>query len=504
MKRVFALGFAALLFGVAGLAQISGSWYGKIYLLPSVYLDETKLTLTYSVAGFDITSESKFTGAGFVSQKFEISGALGPIEVSGTMGFDPSVPAYSYTDVSGSLSFAGLEITTKVFHGVYPYAVSYFEYNYSLIWEELCFWHDGPYYIMAEDGLVSDLIILMPMSLMLYTLEVTVEPISITVRFLDCCEGIEFYDFTLTLTDLSICCGISYDFELYFTKAGFDYAKFTVDNLFELCCGIAFGVTVEFGVDYKAVTPSFTWGGIEGCVTVWGDLQLKPHHEVGVEGWELFGYKVVCELADCNSITFGTAFLKWREVGWYVDEEDNWYKGDPWDYTGTPPPGWQYNAYDYTSEPKVAADLGLKDYYFVGVMFDDIDQDDMDEIIVDYYDITEFELLQFSFCGPACCGGNWTVDVKLYWAEFWYEYWVIDPVVDGEPTVTQVDAGSIYPTLFGLDRIVLEASVPLNDALTLGLGLSLFLFDVDETLYFLYFTNIPEPAELYVTWDFTF
>ena len=357
MKRALALTFAALLFGVAGLAQISGSWSGKIALLPEPGLSYTQLVLNTTVAGFEISSTSKFTSDGFKSQEFGISGTIGPVEVSGVMGFDAAAPAYAYTDLSTSLNFAGVDITGKAFHGVYPYGQTYFEKHYApLKWTDVC--------QTPETG----------STLMLYTVETSVEPISVSARFADCCEGIEFYDLTITLEDLSLCCGIAYDFEFYFTKAGFDYALVSIDPLFEPCCGISFGVDVKFTVNGKQVTPKFSWAGVEGCV--WGDAVQTGTQ---IAGWELYGYKIYCELAECYSLEFVTAF----------------------------------------NVSKV------------------------EDIIGDVFKPDEFEYIAIGACGPACCGGTWTLDVTVFFGG---------------------------GTLFDVTRYTVDTSLPVMDALTLGLS----------------------------------
>jgi hypothetical protein len=125
------------------------------------------------------------------------------------------------------------------------------------------------------------------------------------LRFEDCCCGNMFKDVTLTLSDLSLCCGITYDAELYFTKHGFQFLKFSADDLFSLCCDISLGIEVEFGVDYKRVTPKFTWAGITGCVNVYGDLQLGG---ANVGGLEIYGLKLRCDIGDCSWLEVLTAF----------------------------------------------------------------------------------------------------------------------------------------------------------------------------------------------------
>jgi|Deesub1362A_J573_1020465.scaffolds.fasta_scaffold16965_1 hypothetical protein len=387
MKRALALTFAALLFGVAGLAQISGSWSGTLTLLPPPITLSTDLSLTYTVADFDITGEFEFDDTGFTSAEFTVQGALGPFEVSGSLAFDPTVPAYSHGEFSSSLDFAGVAVEVSVVHGVYPYAEGeIWIYVPGVGWQTFSYFCPEP-----QTG----------STLMMYTFGAEVEPVDIQVRFLDCCEGIEFYDLYLTLSDLSLCCGVTYDFAFYFTKAGFEFVKFTLDPLFELCCGISVGIEVEYGVDYKSVSPKFKWGGIEGCVTVWGDLQLKEPEEVGVEGWEFWGYKVYCELAECTFIEFVHAF-------------------DP------------YNV----------------DLYYLGKAY---------KIDVFELDNDEDEYIKLGFCGPACCGGTWDVEVTIFQS-------------------TQ------QATLFGTTRILVGADVPIMQNLTLGFDWGYDLVD-DETSF---------------------
>ncbi len=308
MKRALAFAVVALFVGIAGLAQISGTWEGSIDLLPSPGFGYTALTLKYSVAGFDLTSYSKFESSGFTVQKFEIAGTVGPADVSGVMGFDPSVPAYAYTDISSTLSFGGVDITSKVFHGIYPYGKDYFEDTYDYTWTDIC--------SDAQTG----------SALMFYTLGISADPLSITAHFSDCCTGIEFYDLKVELSKISLCCGLTYDAEVYFTKVdGFKYAKFSIDNLFSLCCGISFSASVEFGVDYKSVSISPSWEGIEGCVTVYGDLKWSDNT---LSGWELKAWKIYCEFAECNKLTIVTAL----DPDWYNANVEDVFQDDEFEY----------------------------------------------------------------------------------------------------------------------------------------------------------------------------
>ncbi len=545
MKRALALTFAALLFGVAGLAQISGSFSGELTLLPAVALDSVTLSLVYSVAGFDITGTTEFDSTGWVNQKFELTGTFGPASVEGSMSFLPSGekvlkditysyvipkdyfapgdpatdftvtwhdekwavegPAYLSSSLSLSMDFAGVMLGLEITHEankMFTFELcDGFQYFYYDRWDydvqttsdsvtftatpgqkwidateccyakyfvtgdtelllakvtvkgvkdgkEVTYVIEGPFEVLSYDPednarynpdntiytgmwyftltqgaydyiywiIISELLdptkegwddvtdvvfdpadlslkILLP-SYMTYTFTAEVEPVSVEVVLDDVCTGIQFKEATITLTDLSLCCGITYDAELHFTKCeGFDYIKFSAD-LFELCCDISFGVDVTFGVDYKKVKPKFSWAGIEGCVTVWGDVQEKVG-EVGVEGWELYGYKIFCELAECYSLEFVTAF----NVSKVEDIIGDVFKGD------------------------------------------------------------EFEYISIGACGPACCGGTWTLDATIYFD----------------------NAGG----LFGISRFAVDTEVPIMDALTLS-----FSFESPDTIS--------------VGWEFTF
>ncbi|MGY4706393.1 glycogen-binding domain-containing protein [Candidatus Bipolaricaulota sp. J31] len=203
---------------------------------------------------------------------------------------------------------------------------------------------DGYAYGSNAVRLVGDL---MP-SYMRYTMTAEWGNFEGTLRFEDCCCGIVFKDLTLKASDLSLCCGLTYDAEFYFTKYGFRHVKFTADSLFELCCGIGVGLDVVFGVDYKRVTPKFSWGGITGCVDVYGDAQFGGNI---LSGFEVYGFKLRCELAKCNWIEILTAF-------------------------------------------DVAK---IEEIFQADIFFDN-----------------EFQYIKFGTCGPACCGGNWDLTLTAF------------------------------------------------------------------------------------------
>jgi len=565
MKRALALTFAALLFGVAGLAQISGSFSGEISLLPKLELDSIELEIGYTVAGFDIKGTSEFDSTGFISQEFSLTGVLGPVDVEGSMSFLPSGekvlkdisqaltldaatygfpadlkfsyqdekwaipgPAYLSSELDLSMDFAGITFGLNVKHEANK-VITFDEICPALDWFELTYDYDvqttsdtgtvtykalekdwqlgvvggccyskyfvtgdpevllakvtikgkkgtedvtytleGPFevaWVDADrlktdpthvllfnpavttpvDGLMwtvgwlydpdgtldltvasstyitdyymvllnkegwtsitaveydpKDLFIkfLLP-SYMTYTFTAENDIFGIEVIFDDVCTGMQFKEATITLTDLSLCCGITYDAELHFTKCeGFDYAKFSAD-LFEICCDISFGMDLEFGVDYKKVAPKFSWAGIENCITVWGDVQIDEELKHKITGWELYGFKVHCELAECTYIEFVEAF----------------------------------------------------------------DVAEVEKIIGDVFEAAkgENEYLKFGFCGPGCCGGTWSLDTSVFFS-------------------AEVD-----PTLFGITRFLVETEVPLMDALSVSLDFGYNVPDAEATLIF--------------------
>ncbi|MGB9861002.1 MAG: hypothetical protein ACPLRP_01585, partial [Candidatus Bipolaricaulaceae bacterium] len=139
---------------------------------------------------------------------------------------------------------------------------------------------------------------------MRYTLSAKVGNFEGTLRFEDCCCGIMFKDLTLKFKDLSLCCGITFTSELFFTKAGFRHLKLSMDNLFSPCCGITMGLDVEFGTAFKKVSPRFSWPGLSGCFAVYGDVRTSG---LSLQGIEIYGWKVRCDLAPCGYLEILTA-----------------------------------------------------------------------------------------------------------------------------------------------------------------------------------------------------
>jgi len=185
---------------------------------------------------------------------------------------------------------------------------------------------------------------------MRYSLSLELGNLTASLRFEDCCCGIMFKDLTLTLKNISLCCGISFTSELLFTKAGFQHLKLSADNLFSPCCGINVGLDVEFGAAFKKVSPRFSWAGITGCFTVYGDARVSGS---ALQGIEIYGWKLRCDLAPCGYLEVLTAF-------------------------------------------NVAK---IEEIFQADIFRDD-----------------EYEMVKLGFCGQGCCGGSWNLAITTFFS----------------------------------------------------------------------------------------
>jgi len=352
MKRALAVCtvLAVLGFGAFGIGTFSGKWETKIILLPAsnLGLDYTTLTINYSDFGWTFTSISKFDSTGFVYEKLGFTGPVGPITIKGNMWFDPTAPAYEAADLTTSLDFAGVTFGLTVRHWAASYAGNFFSNSDSTKpWYPDTVPCSGTY----SNGLQ-------------YIITAKVSPLSLKVRFVDCCSGTTLQDLSVTLSGLGLCCGITYDASLYFTKAGFQYVQFTAYNVIQLCCGISFDVRVRFGTSYKYVyiKPKFAGFG-EACFTVYGDADFGgltggTWNQVGgnaIEwaGIKIYGWAIECKIADCNSLKIVTAL----DPAWYNDNVEDVFKQN------------------------------------------------------------EFEYVKLSFCGAGCCGGQYTVGLSVFFQQ---------------------------------------------------------------------------------------
>ena len=337
MKRALALlaVFGVLAFGAPSFPGFSGKWDMSVSLLATPITLSSALTLTTNVAGFDVSGYFRFTGGGIDRVSFSSSGAVGPFSLKSGMYFNPSVPEYMGSYLSTSLDFAGLGIGFDVYHWDTDYNACFFD---QACWPFLK-WLDGDKPCTQTPGFG-----------MAYVLSTKVDPLAVKVIFADCCTGIEFYKSIITLKGLGICCGVSLDAELSFLKEkGFDYLELSGIEI-PLCCGVSLTATITFTVDAKTLETGLKFAGIgDTCFTVYGDAIKTGNAWTGID---IYGWKIKCQLGDCNYVEFLTAL-------------------------------------------NVSA---------------------IEDILGDiFYDACgEYEYVKMGFCGAGCCGGQYTADLSIY------------------------------------------------------------------------------------------
>ena len=278
MKRALAIMVALCTIGAVGFSQIAikGSWDAKYCFIGTPALTST-LALTYTVAGFDVTSTTGFTAAGLSTQAFKVVGLFGPFSITGNMTLDVASVAYSKSDLTTGFDFGGIAISFKAEHWAYPP-------------NTLPTWCPGQ----------------TPSAALRYTFTGTVAPVTVKAVFIDCCTGTAFSNLNVVLKGLGLCCGITYNIEFDFLKTGFNYVSFTGINI-PLCCGVSFDIGVKFTAAAKEliVTPKFAGIG-DACFTVWAMPVVEGAYLW--EGIRVDGFRIKCTLADCNYIEFVDVF----------------------------------------------------------------------------------------------------------------------------------------------------------------------------------------------------
>ncbi|MDD3747918.1 MAG: hypothetical protein PHY81_00235 [Candidatus Bipolaricaulis anaerobius] len=384
MKRALAIAVALCTIGVGafGLGDISGKWEGGLTIIEPLTITNNKLTLNYTDFGWTFTGVLDVGNDLF---NFILKGDLlpGVFSLTGKLVFDLTAPDYNSAEFTGEFIFAGLTIGTTIEHWSAD--------DLPTDWGDYC----------TQTPTVG---------MLLYTLSVEVAPISLELTLADCCTGTAFNSILVTMTEVELCCDVSFDLEMSFTKAGFNYVSFAADHLVDLCCGIYFGLEVELGVDYKQVTPKFG-----------GDLPIADCFDVGItvgtaattiENLTIDYVGLTCIINDCSNVLFGTSFTGKAKGTITIGDQTI-----------------------IIIAPNAPAAWGL-DYSFV-----------TDDIA--YF---EYETLQITQCGAGCCGLQWSAAIKAYWGNL-YDY------VEG--TWTKV------PSLFGLSRLAFETTIPVSEAFSL-------------------------------------
>lgn len=300
-----------ILLGLLGWAQFSGEWTALIRIVPSIKLEKCVLTLNYTVdRNWTIASISKFDETGLIDQSFSLTGGFGPLSITGGMAFNPTVadtvtvyypeicgsptdavtltpPAYKEAWVKTAFTLAGVELGVEFHHWAYPYYLK----------------------DVDKDGELEHYWPCCPPQTATYTL-ITLfakfPPFGLRIDIADCCTGLGFAEAVLSLTDVGLCCGLAYDAELYFTKAGFGYLETALE--LPLCCNISLEVATRFTVAHKQVRVTPKWNGMgQACFIVYGDL-VTGDSLLEIVGLEIYGYKLRCELSSCSYVELLTAF----------------------------------------------------------------------------------------------------------------------------------------------------------------------------------------------------
>jgi len=343
---------------VACLAAIttSGEFKAQMDILPDVGLKKAALTIAVAYDPWVFSSTSEFGPDGFTNQQFSLKGGLGPFEINGGMAFNPTndntiiisfptrcetqsasvplvPPSYKWSWFELSFTFVGFSLIGRIEHWAYPYIPEWAEDYYATYTWPCC---------EPEQT---------PASYMFFLFAAKATPFFLNMRFADCCFGISFSDLTLGFDDLSLCCGVALDLSFYFTKAGFQYALFEIQNVPFVCCGFALDFAVKFTTLGKEISIKPKWVGVGNiCVQVFGDVNMEGASVVGIE---IYGYKLRCELAPCHFVEFLTVL-----------------------------------------SPEVV--------------------DEVEEIIGDVFQNNELEYVKFGFCGQGCCGSAYSVNACIF------------------------------------------------------------------------------------------
>lgn len=276
-KGVVAL-VGLLAVAVGGWADFSGRWTGTLNVLPTLGLETSELELEYFVANWKFTSISGLTGSGFDSQILQAAGMWGVITTTAELEFDPTLPAYKHFRGTVSLPFGGVTFTGTIQHWVYPYYPS-----------TACV-QTGPAYLE-------------------YVWRVEFAPFTVTVEFADCCYGGYFKDLTVTFADISPCCDLSFSGTLTFSKAaGFEYLDIWLRGM-SFCPGcVSLDFQVRFTPEGKeiSVEPKLDFP-VDTCFTLYGDIDFELDRRI-LEAIVIQGFKIHCELTECNYLELKTAF----------------------------------------------------------------------------------------------------------------------------------------------------------------------------------------------------
>ena len=378
MGRRFPL-FILLLFPLVGLGQITGNWSVEFSLLPVVSFTSSVLDLSYSpVEQWTLTSQSDVLGSdGWIWQEFGVQGSFQPVDLEMTVLFGPKVPTFLYTLAEAHAQFSGLDLTAYSAY-VGPTVPGYaFTGGPSggMVLELATELEEISLTATLGVGARLEDLVITYTGVGTYTKTYPVDPFP---------GGLRFTYIKIDAEGIPFCCGITLDTSFVFTKEeGFESLELTAENLFQLCCDISIDASLAFTTDSKTVEVRPHWKGIEGCVSVYEDV---VYDQGTIDGFELYGWKVRCDFSECNSLEVLTAL-----------NPDVFYLSKAGELLVNPQP----------------VPVGAEHLFKGG----------------------EFEYVKISTCGAGCCGGDWLLDITVYFKE-------------------------TSGTLFGISRFLVESSIP--------------------------------------------
>ncbi|MEM3486286.1 MAG: hypothetical protein QXI12_11770 [Candidatus Methanomethyliaceae archaeon] len=378
MKRALAALMVLGLFGFAGFAQLSGS--ASLFLWTddlSTFSLYTDVSLSYTLNGWTLSTYNAFTEDGFTYSQFGIKGALGPLSLAGTLRFNPSgtdiADIVIRNDLKISVTFAGLDTGLWVFHDVVGPAGTFKLPSHRFGLRGV--YCDDTWAIVVTNAEAQT------SGVMVYYSWIKTEGFRMDIFFTDPSTGIEL-DTVMAEFMVPLCCGISAETEISFTKVqGLEWVKFKLKDL-SLCCGWSFDVDVLYGIASKQVTIKPKYKGLEGCVTLYGGWDYSGGGQF--TGISLHGFAVKCTLGDCSEFGALTAFAP---AYFWVDE----YALLGGNFPGMAS-GFLYRYYD-TVQPLPS----WWPSYYTGL-----------------FGTGETEVIWLKGCGAGCCGGKYSYEIDVF------------------------------------------------------------------------------------------
>lgn len=142
---------------------------------------------------------------------------------------------------------------------------------------------------------------------MKYTFATYSPPLRLEAVFDDVGTGIQFAEASITLEDVSPCCGMRVQAELTISKCwGFESLEITLKDAFLSCCGLDFDITVRFTPTHKFVSLDFDGIVWKPCIKIYAEPELIDDYTIG--GLNIYGFEICCDFGECSYAKVVTAF----------------------------------------------------------------------------------------------------------------------------------------------------------------------------------------------------